>query len=46
MSLLEVDGLEAGYEDAVVLRGVSLRADAHEIVADDRARTAPASRRC
>ena len=33
MSLLEVDGLEAGYDDALVLRGVSLRADAHEIVA-------------
>jgi branched-chain amino acid transport system ATP-binding protein len=33
MSLLEVDSLEAGYDDALVLRGVSLRADAHEIVA-------------
>ena len=33
MSLLEVDALEAGYDDAMVLRGVSLRADAHEIVA-------------
>ncbi len=33
MSLLEVDALEAGYDDAVVLRGVSLHADAHEIVA-------------
>ena len=33
MSLLEVDGLEAGYEDALVLRGVSLDADADEIVA-------------
>jgi branched-chain amino acid transport system ATP-binding protein len=33
MSLLEVDGLEAGYEDALVLRGVSLRAEADEIVA-------------
>jgi branched-chain amino acid transport system ATP-binding protein len=33
MSLLEVDALEAGYDDALVLRGVSLRADAHEIVA-------------
>jgi ABC-type branched-subunit amino acid transport system ATPase component len=33
MSLLEVDALEAGYDDAIVLRGVSLRADAHEIVA-------------
>ena len=33
MSLLEVDGLEAGYDDALVLRGVSLRAEANEIVA-------------
>jgi ABC-type branched-subunit amino acid transport system ATPase component len=33
MSLLEVDALEAGYEDAQVLRGVSLEADANEIVA-------------
>jgi ABC-type branched-subunit amino acid transport system ATPase component len=33
VSLLEVDALEAGYEDAIVLRGVSLHADAHEIVA-------------
>ena len=33
MSLLEVDALEAGYDDALVLHGVSLRADAHEIVA-------------
>ncbi|HEY1366950.1 MAG TPA: ABC transporter ATP-binding protein [Gaiellaceae bacterium] len=33
MALLEVDALEAGYDDALVLRGVSLRADAHEIVA-------------
>ena len=33
MSLLEVDALEAGYEDALVLRGVSLCADADEIVA-------------
>jgi branched-chain amino acid transport system ATP-binding protein len=33
MSLLEVDALEAGYDDALVLRGVSLNADAHEIVA-------------
>ena len=33
MSLLEVDALEAGYEDALVLRGVSIRADADEIVA-------------
>jgi len=33
MSLLEVDSLHAGYDDALVLRGVSLRANAHEIVA-------------
>jgi branched-chain amino acid transport system ATP-binding protein len=33
MSLLEVDTLEAGYDDALVLRGVSMKADAHEIVA-------------
>ena len=33
MSLLEVDALEAGYDDALVLRGVSLEADAQEIVA-------------
>jgi branched-chain amino acid transport system ATP-binding protein len=33
MSLLEIDTLEAGYDDALVLRGVSLVADAHEIVA-------------
>ena len=33
MILLEVDGLEAGYEDALVLRGVSLHAGADEIVA-------------
>jgi ABC-type branched-subunit amino acid transport system ATPase component len=33
VSLLEVTALEAGYDDALVLRGVSLRADAHEIVA-------------
>jgi ABC-type branched-subunit amino acid transport system ATPase component len=33
MSFLEVDGLEAGYDDALVLRGVSLRADADEIIA-------------
>jgi ABC-type branched-subunit amino acid transport system ATPase component len=33
MSLLEVTALEAGYDDALVLRGVSLTADAHEIVA-------------
>jgi len=33
MSLLEVNALEAGYDDALVLRGVSLTADSHEIVA-------------
>jgi branched-chain amino acid transport system ATP-binding protein len=33
VTLLEVDALEAGYEDAVVLRGVSLHSDAREIVA-------------
>ena len=33
MSLLEVDALEAGYDDSQVLRGVSLKADANEIVA-------------
>ena len=33
MSFLEVDGLEAGYDDALVLRGVSLRAEADEVVA-------------
>jgi ABC-type branched-subunit amino acid transport system ATPase component len=33
MSLLEVDALTAGYDDAVVLRGVSLTAHANEIVA-------------
>jgi ABC-type branched-subunit amino acid transport system ATPase component len=33
LSLLAVEGLEAGYDDALVLRGVSLQADAHEIVA-------------
>ena len=33
MSLLEVDALEAGYDDALVLRGVSLAAGADEIVA-------------
>src|SRR5207302_961464 len=33
MSLLEVDSLEAGYDDALVLHGVSLVADANEIVA-------------
>jgi ABC-type branched-subunit amino acid transport system ATPase component len=32
-SLLEVDGLEAGYDDAVILHGVSLRAESDEIVA-------------
>jgi len=32
-SLLEVDVLEAGYDDALVLRGLSLRAAADEIVA-------------
>ena len=32
-ALLEVDALEAGYDDALVLRGVSLRAGADEIVA-------------
>jgi ABC-type branched-subunit amino acid transport system ATPase component len=30
--LLEVDGLEAGYGDVVVLHGVSLRASAGELV--------------
>ena len=33
MNLLEIDSLEAGYDDALVLRGVSLKADADEIVA-------------
>jgi branched-chain amino acid transport system ATP-binding protein len=33
MSLLEIDALEAGYDDALVLRGVSLTADVREIVA-------------
>jgi branched-chain amino acid transport system ATP-binding protein len=33
MSLLEIDSLEAGYDDALVLRGVSLNAGADEIVA-------------
>jgi branched-chain amino acid transport system ATP-binding protein len=33
MSLLVVDGLEAGYEDVQILNGVSLRADNDEIVA-------------
>jgi branched-chain amino acid transport system ATP-binding protein len=32
-TLLEVDGLEAGYGEALVLRGVSLRANHGEIVA-------------
>ena len=32
-SLLEVESLEAGYDDAVILRGVSLGAGADEIVA-------------
>jgi len=31
--LLEVEALEAGYDDALILRGVSLRAGADEIVA-------------
>ena len=31
--LLEVNGLEAGYDDALVLRGVDLTADAEQIVA-------------
>jgi ABC-type branched-subunit amino acid transport system ATPase component len=33
MNLLEIDALEAGYDDALVLRGVSLTAGADEIVA-------------
>jgi ABC-type branched-subunit amino acid transport system ATPase component len=33
MSLLEVTALEAGYDDALILRGVTLRAEADEIVA-------------
>jgi ABC-type branched-subunit amino acid transport system ATPase component len=33
LSLLEVEALEAGYDDALVLRGVSLAARADEIVA-------------
>jgi branched-chain amino acid transport system ATP-binding protein len=33
MSLLEVDALAAGYDDALVLRGVSMRAESDEIVA-------------
>ena len=32
-SLLEVNGLEAGYDDALILRGVDLTADAEQIVA-------------
>lgn len=31
--LLEVNGLEAGYDDALILRGVDLTADAEQIVA-------------
>jgi neutral amino acid transport system ATP-binding protein len=31
-TLLEVEGLEAGYDDALVLHGVSLRAEAGELV--------------
>jgi ABC-type branched-subunit amino acid transport system ATPase component len=31
--ILEVDGLEAGYGEALVLRGVSLRVDAGQVVA-------------
>ena len=31
-ALLEVDTLESGYGDALVLRGVSLRAERDEIV--------------
>jgi branched-chain amino acid transport system ATP-binding protein len=31
--LLHVDALEAGYDDALILRGVSLEADAEQIVA-------------
>jgi branched-chain amino acid transport system ATP-binding protein len=31
--LLEVNGLEAGYDDALILRGVDLSADAEQIVA-------------
>jgi ABC-type branched-subunit amino acid transport system ATPase component len=33
MSLLEVHGLEAGYDDALIVRGVSLHAESDEIVA-------------
>jgi branched-chain amino acid transport system ATP-binding protein len=33
MSLLQIDALEAGYDDALVLRGVTLNAGADEIVA-------------
>ena len=36
MSLLEVDALEAGYDDALVLRGVSLDADAERDRRGDR----------
>ena len=32
MTLLEIDGVEAGYGDATVLHGVSVRADAGELV--------------
>lgn len=32
-ALLEVNGLEAGYDDALILRGVDLTADAEQIVA-------------
>ena len=31
-ALLEVDGLEAGYDEALIVRGVSLRADREQIV--------------
>jgi ABC-type multidrug transport system ATPase subunit len=33
MPLLEVQGLEAGYDDALILRGIDLAAAAQEIVA-------------
>jgi branched-chain amino acid transport system ATP-binding protein len=33
MSLFEVDSLEAGYEDVLILHGVSIRAESDEIVA-------------
>ena len=46
VTLLEIDGVEAGYGDATVLHGVSVRADAGELVSHRRAPTAPASRRC